>query len=101
MERFLPLNQFPLPLDPAKPVAMGDFGPPIIYTEAKWAQEVNLRESKEMIFQAWREFADVFGRSYRPVECYQQEQAKVFPAEHVCLEMVSGNQLIKELHGHN
>ena len=77
VERFLPLNQFPLPLDPAKPVAMGDFGPPIIYTEAKWAQEVNLRESKEMIFQAWREFADVFGRSYLPVECYQQEQAKV------------------------
>jgi len=77
VERFLPPNQYPLPLDPTKPVAMGDFGPPIIYTEAKWAQEVNLRESKEMILQAWREFADIFGRGYRPVECYQQEQAKV------------------------
>ncbi|MES0278992.1 MAG: pyruvate ferredoxin oxidoreductase, partial [Dehalococcoidales bacterium] len=40
--RFLPPNKYPLPLHPDKPVAMGDFAPPTIYTEAKWAQEVNL-----------------------------------------------------------
>jgi len=77
VDRFLPPNQYPLPLDPAQPVAMGDFGPPIIYTEAKWAQEINLRQSRGMILQAWQEFADIFGRSYAPVECYQHKQAKV------------------------
>ncbi len=77
VDRFLPPNQYPLPLDPKKPVAMGDFGPPIIYTEAKWAQEVNLKASKEMILRIWQEFADIFGRHYSPVECYHSEQAKV------------------------
>lgn len=77
VDRFLPPNQYPLPLDPKKPVAMGDFGPPIIYTEAKWAQEVNLKASKEMILHVWKEFADIFGRHYSPVECYHSEQAKV------------------------
>jgi len=38
VKRFLPPNQYPLPLNPDKPVSMGDFGPPVIYTEAKWAQ---------------------------------------------------------------
>ena len=74
--KFLPPNQYPLPLDPAKPVAMGDFGPPVIYTEAKWAQEVNLRNSKEVILECWKEFGDVFGRHYNPVEHYQSEGAK-------------------------
>ncbi len=76
-DRFLPPNQYPLPLDPRKPVAMGDFGPPVIYTEAKWAQEVNLRESKKIILQIWKEFGAVFGRHYSPVEYYRCQQAKV------------------------
>lgn len=77
VNEFLPPNQYPLPLDPVKPVAMGDFGPPIIYTEVKWAQEENLRSSRKRILQAWREFATIFGRSYHPVESYQQKKAKV------------------------
>ena len=77
VDQFLPPNQYPLPLDPSKPVTMGDFGPPIIYTEAKWAQEVNLRASKEVILHAWKEFGDIFRRHYSPVECYRREQAKV------------------------
>jgi len=56
VDQFLPPNQYPLPLDPSKPVTMGDFGPPIIYSEAKWAQEVNLRAAKEVILQVWNEF---------------------------------------------
>ncbi len=70
-------NKYPLPLDPGKPVAMGDFGPPIIYTEAKWAQEVNLRASKEVILQCWSEFGDTFGRYYSPVERYRSDDCKV------------------------
>ncbi len=77
IEKFLPKNDYPLPLDPAKPVSMGDFAPPIIYSEVKWAQEVNLRAAKEIILQCWDEFGSRFHRYYHPVECYHCEGADV------------------------
>jgi len=77
VDHFLPPYRYPLPLDPNRPVTMGDFGPPIIYSEAKWAQEVNLRASKEVVLQAWKEFGGIFGRHYSPVECYRCEGCKV------------------------
>ena len=77
VDQFLPPNQYPLPLDPTRPVAMGDFGPPIIYSEVKWAQEVNLRAAKDVVIQCWKEFGDRFGRYYSPVERYRTEDAKV------------------------
>ena len=77
VDQFLPPYQYPLPLDPDKPVAMGDFGPPYMYTEAKKAQEVNLEASKKVILECWKEFGDLFGRYYSPVECYHCEGAKV------------------------
>jgi len=77
VDQFLPPNQYPFPLDPSKPVTMGDFGPPIIYSEAKWAQEVNLRASKEVILQVWKEFGRLFKRYYSPVESYCTEDADV------------------------
>jgi pyruvate ferredoxin oxidoreductase alpha subunit len=77
VDQFLPPNAYPLPLDPAKPLTMGDFGPPIIYSEVKWAQEVNLRAAKEMVLQCWKEFGERFGRFYSPVECYRCDNASV------------------------
>ena len=77
VDRFLPPNQYPLPLDPDRPVAMGDFGPPIIYSETKWAQEVNLRKSKKVILECWQKFGKDFQRYYSPVESYHSEGAKV------------------------
>ena len=77
VDKFLPKNDYPLPLDPTKPVSMGDFGPPVIYSETKWAQEVNLRASKEVIFQCWQDFGSSFKRHYSPVECYHSEDADV------------------------
>ena len=77
VKQFIPPFKYPLPLDPAKPVAMGDFGPPIIYSETKWAQEVNLRASKEVILQCWNEFGKLFNRNYSPVESYRSEGANV------------------------
>ena len=77
VDQFLPPNNYPLPLDPNKPVTMGDFGPPAIYSEAKWAQEVNIRASRDVILQCWQEFGDRFGRHYSPVEHYRTEDAKV------------------------
>ncbi|MBI4296874.1 MAG: pyruvate ferredoxin oxidoreductase [Chloroflexi bacterium] len=77
VDAFLPTNRFPLPLDPTRPVTMGDFAPPAIYSEAKWAQEVNLRKSKDIILEVWKDFAEKFGRKYSPVECYNCDNARV------------------------
>jgi len=73
---FLPPNDYPLPLDPRKPVAMGDFAPPIVYTEAKWAQEVHMRSTKDVVIECWEEFGKAFNRHYKAVEEYRTEGAK-------------------------
>ncbi len=75
--RFLPPYQHPIPLDPARPVTMGAFAMPGLYTETKWAQEVNLRAAKDVILQVWDEFGKAFGRYYHPVEAYRCEDASV------------------------
>jgi pyruvate ferredoxin oxidoreductase alpha subunit len=77
VDKYLPKNNYPLPLNPDRPVAMGDFGPPAIFMETKWAQEMNLRNSKKVILQAWEEFDNAFGRKYLPVEKYHSDGAKV------------------------
>lgn len=77
VDKFLPKNDYPLPLDPDKPVTMGAFAAPILYTEAKKAQEVNLEASKEVILEHWKEFGDRFQRYYSPVEYYRCEDADV------------------------
>jgi len=77
VDRFLPKHDLPLPLNPDKPVAMGDFAPPVIFTEAKWAFETCLRESKEVIKECWNEYSKSFGRQYCPVEKYKSDGAKV------------------------
>jgi len=76
VQKFLKVNKYPLPLHPDKPVAMGDFGPPVIYTEAKKAQQVNIENSKREILKCWQDFEKAFGRSYKPVESYKSEDAK-------------------------
>ena len=77
VDKFLPKNRFPLPLNPDRPVAMGDFAPPAIFMETKWAQEVNLHNSRKVILQVWDEFNKIFGRQYYPVEKYHSDGAKV------------------------
>jgi pyruvate ferredoxin oxidoreductase alpha subunit len=77
VDKYLPRLNFPLPLNPDKPVSMGAFGAPAIYMEAKWAQEMNLRNSKKIILQAWDEFAKQFGRKYNPIEKYHSDGAKI------------------------
>jgi pyruvate ferredoxin oxidoreductase alpha subunit len=76
VDEFLPALDYPFPLNPQKPVTMGDFAPPVVYTEAKWAQEMNLEKSKEVVLQVWKEFGDKFGRYYNPVECYRCDDCK-------------------------
>jgi pyruvate ferredoxin oxidoreductase alpha subunit len=77
VDKFLPPNNYPFPLDPEKPLTMGAFAPPIIYAETKKAQEENLAAAKDVVLECWDEFAAIFGRQYLPVECYRSEQAKV------------------------
>lgn len=77
VEKFLPPNDYPIPLDPDNPVSMGAFGPPEIYSEIKKAQDVALTSSKSAILKAWKEFGDVFGRYYSPLQCYRCDDAKV------------------------
>lgn len=77
VDNFLPAIDYPLPLDPSKPVAMGDFAPPFIFTEAKWAQQMNLTNSKDVILECWKDFGNEFKRHYAPVEKYHSEGAKV------------------------
>ncbi len=76
VDKFLPEFKYPFALDTDKPMTHGAFGIPDIYSEAKKAQEVAFLNSKEIIRQSWREFADVFGRSYAPVESYKADGAK-------------------------
>jgi pyruvate ferredoxin oxidoreductase alpha subunit len=76
VDRFLPRFQYPFALNPAKPMTHGAFGPPDIYSETKLAQEVAFRNSKEVILQGWKEFGDIFGRHYHPVEEYKTENAE-------------------------
>ncbi len=77
MTKFLPPFKYPLPLHPDKPVTMGAFAMPFIYSEAKKAQEVNLEASKGVILECWEEFGKLFGRNYSPVERYRSDDAKV------------------------
>ncbi len=77
VDKFLPKNDYPLPLDPEKPVSMGTFAPPVIYSEAKKAQEINLEKSRDVVIECWKEFAGIFGRQYKPVESYRSQDAEV------------------------
>jgi pyruvate ferredoxin oxidoreductase alpha subunit len=77
VDKFLPEYHYPYPLDPDKPVTMGAFGPPFIYTEAKKAHEVALQGSKKVILQVWKQFGKISGRHYLPVESYKTEEADV------------------------
>ena len=76
INKFIPKYDHPYKLDPKKPVTMGAFGPPNIYTEAKKAQDVALRSSIKVILKAWKEYENISGRSYAPVETYRSEDAQ-------------------------
>ncbi len=73
---FLPKNSYPHPLNPDKPVSMGGFAPPFIYTEIRKTHQVALEESKKVVLEVWRDFAKAFGREYHPVEHYRTHGAK-------------------------
>jgi pyruvate ferredoxin oxidoreductase alpha subunit len=77
VDKFLPPFKYPLPLHPDRPLTMGAFAMPVLYSEAKLAQEVNLEAAKKVVLEGWGEFAKLFGRNYSPVEHYHSQDAKV------------------------
>jgi len=78
VDKFLSKNYTPaIQLNPEKPVTMGAVGIPEIYTEAKKAHDVVLHESKKVIIEVWNEFAELFGRRFKPVETYKMEDAEI------------------------
>lgn len=77
VDAFLPPYTYPFPLHPDKPVTMGAFAPPVIYSEARKAQEEALLRTMDTIRGVWDDFGRRFGRHYTPVETYRAEGAEV------------------------
>jgi len=76
VDKFLPPFSYDLKLDPDSPVSVGTYGPPHIYPEIKKAQQVALVNTMDTIKTIWKEFGDMFGRYYNPVETYRSEDAE-------------------------
>jgi pyruvate ferredoxin oxidoreductase alpha subunit len=62
-------------LHPDKPVTMGAFAMPELYTEARFAQDMAIINSRAVIKEALDEFGKKFGRSYKAVETYNIEKS--------------------------
>jgi len=77
VDKFLPPYKPLYTLHPDKPLTMGAFGMPEIYSEAKLAQDINLRNSYPVIREVWKEWGALTGRNYGPVETYRMEGAKI------------------------
>lgn len=73
---FIPVYKHPYPLDPAKPLTLGAFGLPNVYTEVKKSQDVALRSTKGKIIEVWDKFDKLTGRKYEPVEKYRSDDAE-------------------------
>jgi pyruvate ferredoxin oxidoreductase alpha subunit len=77
VDKFLPPYEPEVVLDPAHPVTMGAIVLPTCYTETKKAQDEALKASVPTILEAWKEFGDLTGRYYHPIEEYRTEGAEV------------------------
>jgi pyruvate ferredoxin oxidoreductase alpha subunit len=77
IDRYLPPYHPLYTLHPDHPVTMGAFSMPALYTETKKAQAEALTAAMPHILKAWKEFGDLTGRYYHPVESYKTEDAKV------------------------
>jgi len=75
VDRFLPPYNPLYTLHPDKPVTMGAYAMPELYTEAKYAQEMAIVNSKEVVAKVMEEFGKKFGRSYNVIEAYNTQKA--------------------------
>jgi pyruvate ferredoxin oxidoreductase alpha subunit len=77
VDKFLPEYHPRFVLDPKRPVTMGAFAMPELFTECKMAHQVALANSYGPILEVWKEWGKLTGRRYKPVEQYRTEGAKV------------------------
>jgi len=77
VDRYLPPRQSLYRLDPDEPVTMGAYALPNNYTETQMAQNEALKASYGPILEAWKEWGDLTGRHYAPVETFMAEDAEM------------------------
>jgi pyruvate ferredoxin oxidoreductase alpha subunit len=77
INQFLPKYNHPYALNPDKPLTVGAFGLPSVYTEAKKSQYTALLTSKKIILDVWKEFGKLADRHYLPVEKYKADDAEI------------------------
>lgn len=76
VDGFLPPYKRRYTLDPDNPVTMGCFAMPNMYAETRKDLDIAVRDSKKVILDVWRKFADLTGRQYKPVERYKADDAE-------------------------
>jgi pyruvate ferredoxin oxidoreductase alpha subunit len=76
VKKYLPEFKMKNTLHPDNPVSMGCFAMPEIYTEAQVAKEKALTGSYSTIVKAWKEWGDLTGRYYNPIETYKADDAE-------------------------
>lgn len=74
VDAFLPPYNPLYTLHPDKPVTMGAYAMPELYTEAKYAQEMAILNSKPVIAEVFDEYGKRFGRHYKIVGTYNAEK---------------------------
>jgi pyruvate ferredoxin oxidoreductase alpha subunit len=75
VDAFLPPYNPVYTLHPDKPVTMGAYAMPELYTEAKFAQEMAIINSKEVVAEILEDFGKRFGRPYHLIETYNAENS--------------------------
>lgn len=76
VDKFLPDRVPYATLHPDKPLSMGCFNMPDIFTETMKAKDMALINSKKTIIKIWNEWEKQFGRAYKPVETYKTKGAE-------------------------
>lgn len=76
VNKFLPYRVPYATLHPDKPLSMGCFNMPDIFTETMKAKDTALINSKKTIIKIWNEWEKQFGRAYKPVETYKTKGAE-------------------------
>jgi pyruvate ferredoxin oxidoreductase alpha subunit len=89
VDKFLPSYEPLHRVDPKEPKTFGAFALPEMYTEVKYAHHRALTDSYDVITEVWREWGELTGREYKPVERYRTEGAKVLLLTMGCLSEVA------------
>ncbi|RJR41098.1 MAG: pyruvate ferredoxin oxidoreductase [Deltaproteobacteria bacterium] len=89
VDKFLPPYHPRFSLDPKNPVTMGAFAMPEVYTEVKMGHQMALTGSYDHILSVWKEWGDLTGRHYKPVEKYKTDGAKILLLTMGCLSEVA------------